>query len=118
MSTETKPFSDWLRQQIKLREMTQADFAEAGHITASQVSHVINGKRNPETKFFEATARAFNMPVVEIYRVAGVIPAGGDSAKFPYTDKEMRLIYLFRELDAGQQGHLLEYAEFLRSRGK
>ena len=109
-------FPTWLRQQIKLREMTQQQFAEKGGITASQVSHVLNSKRNPEDKFFKATAIALRMPVVDIYKRAGVIPPDNGVMRWPYTDAEMRLIHLFRELSPGQREQVVEFAEFLCGR--
>jgi transcriptional regulator with XRE-family HTH domain len=111
-------FPGWLKQQIKLREMTQAQFAERGGITPSQVSHVLNRLRNPGEDFFKATALALRMPVVDIYKIAGVIPPENGTGRYPYTNEEMRLIHLFRELGPGQRGQVVEFAEFLRSRGK
>lgn len=116
LETQTRAdFPAWLRQQIDLREMTQAEFAEKGGITPSMVSHVLRGLRNPGEDFFKATATALRMPVVEIYKRAGVIPP--ESGRFPYTDQEMRLVHLLRELSPDQRGQVVEFAEFLKARG-
>lgn len=113
-NSAVKEFPGWLKQQIDLREMTQAEFAERGGITPSQVSHVLRGLRGYGDDFLKATAQALSMPVVEVYRVAGVIPPEG--GRFPYTDQEMRLVHLLRELTPLQRAQVVEFAEFLKTR--
>ena len=68
-------FGQWLSQEIRNKGWTEAEFARQGGITAQAVNQAINQQTQPGLKLCQATARAFKMPLEEVYRLAGLLPA-------------------------------------------
>jgi len=53
-------FTDWLTNQLKLKNMTPAELARASGKAPAVISRVLNGDRKPEPKTLIAIARALN----------------------------------------------------------
>lgn len=66
-------FADWLSAEIRRRGWTEAEFARQGKITPQAVNQVVNGINQPGTKLCRAVARAFDMPLEEVMRKAGLL---------------------------------------------
>jgi len=67
-------FSVWLTEEIDKRGWSEAEFARRGKITPQSVNQVINDINKPGMKMFQAAARAFEMPLAEVMRIAGEMP--------------------------------------------
>lgn len=68
-------FANWLGEEIKARGWDLAEFARRARITPPQVSRVLSGTRGPGLDFYRGVAAALGMPLEEVFRKAGVLPA-------------------------------------------
>ena len=75
-------FSEWLLHEMGQRNISQQDLAQKSGITAAQISRVISGQRGLGEKSLTAIAHALKISPVTIFRKAGLLPEGGDSASF------------------------------------
>lgn len=75
-------FSEWLVEQMRLRDMSQQDLAQKSGITPAQISRVISGQRGLGEKSLTALAHALRLSPITIFRKAGILPEGGENASF------------------------------------
>ncbi len=75
-------FSEWLLHEMGQRNMSQQDLAKKSGITAAQISRVISGQRGLGEKSLTAIAHALKISPITIFRIAGLLPEGGDNAAF------------------------------------
>ena len=69
---ETKNFSDWLLEQLRANNMSQADLARASGLTPQAISNYINDPfRKPDTSAVIAIAGALKLPPDLVFRHAG-----------------------------------------------
>jgi transcriptional regulator with XRE-family HTH domain len=68
-------FVKWLTGEITRRGWVDAEFARRGVISPQAVNQVINGVTNPGLKFYQATAQALEIPLEDVFRLAGILPA-------------------------------------------
>lgn len=74
-------FSDWLLEEMNKRGWSQADLARASGLNRQSVSDYVNRRRtNPEPEALVSIANAFKISPITIFRKAGLLPEGGDSA--------------------------------------
>ena len=72
---DKKIFSEWLLEQMGNQNLTQADLAKASGLTRTAISDYINQKRtNPEPHALIALAKALHVSLLNIFRVAGLLP--------------------------------------------
>jgi transcriptional regulator with XRE-family HTH domain len=71
-SVDNDQFSDWLNEELKKREWTQADLARASGLTRQAISNYINERRNPDDQAIAAIARALRLPPETVFRIAGL----------------------------------------------
>jgi transcriptional regulator with XRE-family HTH domain len=77
-------FSEWLNEQIRRVEWTQADLAKAAGLRPSTINKMLNSKtKRPSLGSCEALATAFRMSTITILRAAKWLPA---EPKFPERD--------------------------------
>lgn len=115
---ENLRFSAWLQAEMDKRKWTQTDLSksakEKGHsIAQAMISYVLNGKNDPTPRFCEAIAVAFDMSVIEVYEVAGVMleftkELNGNGVATKVSD-------IARKLPKDKQDELLRYAKYLLS---
>lgn len=86
-------FVNWLNKELQHRGWIHADIAKYGGISRSAVSRVINGRNAPGLEFCRAVARAFRIPIEEVFRQANWLP----SLPKPVAN-EHELTRLFRQL--------------------
>lgn len=67
-------FADWLREQMKIRDWSQADLARASHISPTQIARILSRERNVGNDAIIAIARALQLPPEQVYRAAGILP--------------------------------------------
>lgn len=71
-------FVAWVQEELDRRQWKSADLMRAGRISDSQVSRVLNRERAPGRDFLEGVARAFKVPLWQVYVAAGWLPDHGD----------------------------------------
>ena len=71
-------FGEWLIAQLDDRKMTQADLAREAGVSRAAVSDVISGRRQVGTELATSIAKAFKLPVEQVYRAAGLLPPAPD----------------------------------------
>jgi len=72
--TTHEEFIQWLQEQLEEHGWGQAELARRGGITRSQISRLLSGERQPTATTCRAIARAFHMPVDEVFRKAAILP--------------------------------------------
>jgi transcriptional regulator with XRE-family HTH domain len=65
-------FSVWLNQELETRGWSRSEAARRGKVSASMFDKVINGQAKPGINFCRGVAKAFNLPVIEVFRRAGI----------------------------------------------
>ena len=67
-------FGQWLTAQLDERGWNQSVAARRGGFSASMFSKVVSGVADPGLDFLTGISRAFNMPLEDVLRRAGVLP--------------------------------------------
>ena len=65
-------FSVWLNQELETRGWSRSEAARRGNVSASMFDKVINGQAKPGINFCRGVAKAFNLPVIDVLRKAGI----------------------------------------------
>jgi len=99
-------FSEWLFNELRKRDMSQADLARASGITRGGVSNLLNQVRRPDPGTCTAIAKAFNLPPETVFRAAGLLP----SAPPDQPPTLLQWINLYLEADDDTREDLLNYA--------
>jgi len=74
-------FTDWLARELNERGWSVPEAArrskKGGYrgVSASMIYKVINGHAEPGQRLFDGIARAFDVPVEDVMRRAGVLPS-------------------------------------------
>lgn len=97
-------FGEWLAEELKIREMSQADLARISPLTRATISNLINGTRGPGPDAINALADSLKLDPEYVMRVAGLLPPerGEPSAA------TQEVIRLMEHIPARDQQHLLE----------
>ena len=69
-----KEFTDWLDQEVQERGWTFRELGRRAELSSGAVSKVMTGVVNPTWEFCAKIARALEMPEVEVFRRAGLLP--------------------------------------------
>lgn len=101
-------FVFWLQSEMDKRDWSQADLAREANLSRGAVGNVLRQERDPGKDFLIGIAKALNLPIEEVFRIAGLLPPEVEES-----EQEMELRHLYRLLPAGQQKQMLEYARFL-----
>lgn len=78
-------FGTWLLDELKERDMIQAELARACKITTAQMSRIISGARNPGKDTIVNIAQALKIPPEVVFRAAGLLPPKADD---PWVEKQ------------------------------
>ena len=70
-------FNDWLLQQLKERDWSQADLSRASGLTRSVISKYMTG-RIPDEAALTKIAKAFKLPPEFVFEKAGLLPPRTD----------------------------------------
>jgi len=100
-----KTFPQWIQEQMKSREWSQAELSRQAGLSRTAISDVISGKAGPGYHLCMSVANAFEMPPESIMRVAGLLPAKPDidegiekilqeAARLPKPDQEEVLAFI------------------------
>lgn len=85
-------FAEWLNDELQKRGWKQADLARQAGISREAVSTTLSCKRRAGFQVCSGIAHAFGMPVMDVFRLAGLAPP---------VPVETPIMKEFRELFAG-----------------
>lgn len=68
-------FVTWLNRELDQRGWSRSEAARRGEISASMMDKVIGGFSNPGIEFCNGVSRAFKIPLEDVFRLAGILPA-------------------------------------------
>lgn len=74
----SEDFIKWLAEELQNRGWSQSEAARRGGISASMINAIMNRQTNPGLDFCKGIARAFGLPLDEVFRRAGILPAVGE----------------------------------------
>lgn len=106
---------EFVKKQLRLRGLSQADFARRGNVSVSMVSQFLKGDRGSGEKIFQATATAFDVPLAEIYRLAGVLPPENGNGK-SYDAEGEYIASVIRGLTTREREEVLDFIGYLKSK--
>ena len=66
-------FVPWINQQLDERGWSRSEAARRGEFSPSMLDKVIGGFAQPGLDFCRGIARAFNMPLEDVFRRAGIL---------------------------------------------
>lgn len=105
-------FSEWLLEQIKIRDISQSDLARASGLSRATISDLINRKRlSPDQTTLNAIAQGLDLPPDTIYRAAGLLP--------PIPERRLAeeiALYKLSELNDAQLDEVLQFIEFIQDK--
>jgi transcriptional regulator with XRE-family HTH domain len=81
-------FSLWIGQELDRRGWSRSEAARRGSISPSAMDKVIGGFANPGIDFCRGVARAFGLPLEEVFRLAGILPP-----KPSFNLRDRKLVY-------------------------
>ncbi len=68
-------FSDWLLEQMRKHDWSQSDLARTSGLTRQSISYYLSDKsKQPDEFALQKIAKAFKLPLEEVYRAAGLLP--------------------------------------------
>lgn len=104
---DSPDFVDWLNNEMRQRNMSQAELARLGGITRSAVNKLLNRQqKSPGREMLDAIARALRLPSETVYRAAGFLPP------IPEINAELRVLnHLFMQLDEDDRQDILALIE-------
>lgn len=74
-------FGDWIQVEREKRGWSQSDLSRYSGLHRAVISKIESGtKPMPDT--LSALAQAFKISPITIFRIAGLLPEGGDNASF------------------------------------
>lgn len=114
-----EPFAQWIDTELSRRGWSRNEAARRGGISDSMFSKVINGYANPGIDFCRGVARAFGLPLEEVFRLAGILPrpvtvVTDRRPAYPIGNNlSERLARAFGRLELHDQERLVDLAERL-----
>jgi transcriptional regulator with XRE-family HTH domain len=106
-------FADWVRDQIKERNWTQAELARRSGISPAHITKALNGERGFGEKSILAIAQALKLPATTAFRAAGILPE--EPEYIPLLDEWNAIFY---ELTPDDQQEILEIARMKANKHK
>jgi transcriptional regulator with XRE-family HTH domain len=100
-------FSIWLNLELETRGWSRSEAARRGNVSASMFDKVINGQAKPGINFCRGVAKAFNLPVIEVFRRAGI----GNTEDLGNKAEEIK--ELFSQLTTENQAHIRQQIQVL-----
>lgn len=110
-------FGEWLKVQLKERDMTQSELAAKIHVHPPQVSRLISGERVATSDILVRIADALRLPRETVLSAAGLLPPNPDEDV--WDRRIMHLLSLFPEEEKKKIVKRLELeAQFYEQRPK
>lgn len=67
-------FGTWLDLELQQRGWSQSEAARRGEMSSQMINAIINGQANPGLESCQGIARAFKLPLEDVFRIAGILP--------------------------------------------
>ena len=68
-------FSEWLQEQMDLRNWTQADLAKATGLTRTAISSYLNQRRTkPDPEALLVISKVFHIDPINLFKIIGFLP--------------------------------------------
>ncbi len=67
-------FAEWLNGELQKRGWNQAELARRAGISREAVSTTLSRKRKPGFQVCSGIAHAFGIPIMDVFRLAGLTP--------------------------------------------
>ncbi len=74
-------FGEWIQAEREKRSWSQSDLSRYSGLHRAVISKIESGTR-PMPETLSALAQAFKISPITIFRIAGLLPEGGDNAAF------------------------------------
>jgi transcriptional regulator with XRE-family HTH domain len=81
LTMENEEFTDWLDQEVHARGWTFRELGRRADLSSGAISKVMTGAVNPTWEFCAKIARGLEMPEVEVFRRAGLLPPLAESRR-------------------------------------
>ena len=108
-------FSEWLENEMRVRDWTRTETARRGSISISMLDKVISGHAEPGRRFLDGIAKAFKKPHEEVYRAAGILPSATKTETKTEEEKLIDQINAMMEgLSEESKKDIYEYARMRR----
>lgn len=82
LSMDKVDFGNWLKLEREKRDWSQSDLARFSGLHRQIINKTESGVSEPALKTFIALAQAFKISPITIFRIAGLLPEGGENAFF------------------------------------
>ncbi len=69
-----EPLTGWINTELDRRGWSRSEAARRGGVSDSMFSKVISGYANPGLDFCRGLARAFSVPLEDVFRLAEILP--------------------------------------------
>lgn len=106
--------SDFINEELTQRGWSQRELARKAGISHTSISEVIAGNRNPGWDFCAAIAAPLDKTPLEVFQLAGLLPAGGniDQARAEYyanslTQDEAQLVEMYRKVKTQKERQIV-----------
>ena len=109
----TIEFTNWLKETMKQKGISQAELARRSGISPPQVSKIYNGSSEPGKVTLVAIARGLKLPAITVLRAAGILPE--EPEYVPLLDEWNAIFY---ELTPEDQQEILEIARLKANKHK
>ncbi len=101
MSTD---FPAWLRNEIREKGISAAEFSRRSNLSPSQVARLLSGERNPGEESLRAISDTLGIPIEVSYRAAGKLPSKPkDNVEFE------ELLFLWSQLNPLDRQEMKEF---------
>jgi len=106
-------FSDWILDELRERDWSQADLARKSGLTRATISYYLGPKsKSPDENALRKIAKAFNLPVEFVFQKAGILPSNPEEDD-PFIAE---IIFITRELPPNDIQDLLDLARVKHAR--
>ena len=102
MPPQEEDFVTWLNSELETRGWSTRELARRAGVSAAAISNVLNRYNKPGKRTCKGIAKAFDLPVDEVFRRAGILPP------IPDLDANAEaMLHLFRNLPVDEQDRVL-----------
>ena len=106
MSATMNIINNWLLNELRKRDWSQADLARRAGVSRTAISDIISGKRKIGRDLAVSISEAFKLPLEEVYRAAGLLPPEPAETKLA-----RQITHITAQLPPEEQQGLLEFAK-------
>jgi transcriptional regulator with XRE-family HTH domain len=113
LSEMNESFSVWIENELQSRGWSQSEAARRGGISSQMINAVVNRQANPGLEFCRGIARAFRVPLEDVFRLAGILPEKRVRVRYQVGGHTLdeRVVDLFERLSAEQQELVIRLLE-------